>query len=111
MKLLLIEDDKRECEKFKNIVDKRDDIEFVGITNSSEEGLKILKNNRIDAIILDLELNAGKGSGFEFLQNIKKLQFDIYPKIVVTTNVYSDSVYDYLHDNKVDFIFYKKHLR
>lgn len=108
MKLLLIEDDKRECEKFKNIVDKRDDIEFVGITNSSEEGLKILKNNRIDAIILDLELNAGKGSGFELLQNIKKLQFDIYPKIVVTTNVYSDSVYDYLHDNKVDFIFYKK---
>ena len=73
MKLLLIEDDKRECEKFKNIVDKRDDIEFVGITNSSEEGLKILKNNRIDAIILDLELNAGKGSGFELLQNIKKL--------------------------------------
>ena len=45
MKLLLIEDDKRECEKFKNIVDKRYDIEFVGITNSSEEGLKILKNN------------------------------------------------------------------
>lgn len=29
------------------------------------------------------------------------------PKIVVTTNIYSDSVYNFLHKNKVDFIFYK----
>ena len=108
MKLLLIEDDNKECEKFRKIVEKRQDIEFVGITNSAIEGLKLLKENIPDGVILDLELNAGQGSGFEFLQKLNELKLSTRPKIVVTTNVYSDSVYDYLHENKVDFIFYKK---
>lgn len=108
MKLLLIEDDNKECEKFRKIAEKRENIEFIGITNSATEGLKMLKNNVPDGIILDLELNAGQGSGFEFLQKLKELKLKAIPKIVVTTNVYSDSVYDYLHENKVDFIFYKK---
>ena len=108
MKLLLIEDDSKECEKFRKIAEKRQDIEFAGITNSAIEGLKLLKENMPDGVILDLELNAGQGSGFEFLQKLKELKLSTRPKIVVTTNVYSDSVYDYLHENKVDFIFYKK---
>lgn len=108
MKLLLIEDDKKECDKFKNIADKRKDVEFIEITNSAYNGLKLVERKNLDGIILDLELNAGEGSGFEFLQQIRKMQLDKIPKIVVTTNVYSDSVYDYLHENKVDFIFYKK---
>lgn len=108
MKLLLIEDDKNECNKYKELSKIRDDIEFVGITNSATEGLKYVKRFMPDGIILDLELNGGEGSGFEFLQELRKLKLSIYPKVVVTTNVYSDSVYDYLHKNKVDFIFYKK---
>lgn len=108
MKLLLIEDDQNECEKFRKIAEKRSDIELIGITNSSEKGIEIAKQNIPDGIILDLELNEGKGSGFEFLQKLKSTKFSTRPKIVVTTNVCSDSVYDYLHENKVDFIFYKK---
>lgn len=108
MKLLLIEDDNKECEKFRKISEKRQDIEIIGITNSATEGLELLKKNMPEGIILDLELNAGQGSGFEFLQKLRELKLSARPKIVVTTNVYSDSVYDYLHENKVDFIFYKK---
>lgn len=108
MKLLLIEDDKRECEKFRKIAERRTEIEFVGITNSAREGLELVKKNMLEGIILDLELNEGQGSGFEFLQKLKELKLSHLPKIVVTTNVYSNSVYDYLHENKVDFIFYKK---
>lgn len=108
MKLLLIEDDKNECDKFKEAANKRNDVEFVGITNSAEEGIKLIKSNIPDGIILDLELNEGKGNGFDFLKDIRKLKLKKFPKIVVNTNVRSDSVYDYLHENKVDFIFYKK---
>lgn len=110
MKLLLIEDDTKACENFRKIAKSRNDIEFIGITDSDIEGIKYVKENVPDAIILDLELNSGtgNGSGFEFLKEIKKLNLQVTPKIVVTTNVYSDSVYDYLHSNKVDFIFYKK---
>ena len=108
MKLLLIEDDKNECDKFIEAANKRNDVEFVGITNSAEEGIKLIKSNTVDGIILDLELNEGKGNGFNFLKDIRKLKLKKFPKIVVNTNVRSDSVYDYLHENKVDFIFYKK---
>ena len=110
MKLLLIEDDVKACENFRKIEKSRDDIEFVGITDSDIEGIKFVKECMPDAIILDLELNSGtgNGSGFEFLKELRKLNLQMNPKIVVTTNVYSDSVYDYLHANKVDFIFYKK---
>ena len=41
------------------------------------------------------------------IENLKKQKLDKYPKIVVTTNIYSDSVYNFLHKNKIDFIFYK----
>lgn len=108
MKLILIEDEKSEQEKFRRLAERISNVTFVKITNSTEEGIKCLKENSIDGIILDLELNSGTGSGFEFLEKLKTLKLSKYPKIVVTTNVYSDSVYDYLHENKVDFIFYKK---
>lgn len=108
MKLLLIEDDKNECNKFVEFANKSDEIEFVAITNSAEEGLKLYKRHSPEGIILDLELNEGQGSGFDFLKGLQNLKLERKPKIVVTTNVFSDSVYDYLHESKVDFIFYKK---
>ena len=108
MKLILIEDEKKEQDKFKKLAEKMNDVTFVKITNSTEEGIKCLKENDIDGVILDLELNSGTGNGFEFLEKLKIMKLSKIPKIIVTTNVYSDSVYDYLHQNKVDFIFYKK---
>lgn len=104
MKLMLIEDEKKEQDKFKKLAEKMNDVTFVKITNSTEEGIKCLKENDIDGVILDLELNSGIGNGFEFLEKLKITKLSKIPKIVVTTNVYSDSVYDYLHQNKVDFI-------
>ena len=108
MKLILIEDDLNECNKFKEAANRLEGIEFVSITNSATKALQDVKRFIPEGIILDLELNRGEGSGFEFLSELKNLKLSINPKIIVTTNVYSDSVYDYLHENNVDFIFYKK---
>ncbi len=110
MKLLLIEDDSKECDIFRNISRKRNDIKFIGITDSDIEALKILKDTLPEGIILDLELNkgSGNGNGFLFLDEIRKLRLKTMPKIIVTTNVYSDCVYEYLHNNGIDLIFYKK---
>lgn len=107
IKVVLIEDDDFECEKYKIALENRKDIKLIGITNSSKEGLKYVKNYKPDGVILDLELNNGEGSGFDFISGIKKLNIDKMPKIVVTTNIFSDSVYNFLHMNKIDFIFYK----
>lgn len=108
MKLLLIEDDINTCEIFKKIERARKEIEFIKITNSETEGLKCVKQNAPEGIILDLELTNGEGSGFGFIKELRKLKLKTIPKIIVTTNICTDSVYDYLHANKVDFIFYKK---
>ncbi len=107
MKLLLLEDDKLECKKFKDVATSKSEVEFVTITNSTKEAIQSVRRYMPEGIILDLELNNGSGSGFEFLQELRKMKLSVIPKIVVTTNVCSDSVYEYLHKNKVDFIFYK----
>lgn len=110
MTLILIEDSIEECNAFKKYAKSRKDIYFVGITDSDIEALEILKEYKPEGIILDLELNKGRGNttGFNFLNNVKKMNLKTMPKIIVTTNVYSESVYDYLHENGVDLVLYKK---
>lgn len=108
MTLILIEDDVKECKLFEDYVKTRKDVKFIGITDSDIEGIEYAKNNTPEGIILDLELHKGKGSGLNFLMKIKELELSYKPKIVVTTNVFSDSVYNYVHENGADIIFYKK---
>lgn len=105
--IILVEDDISECTIYKNIAKVRDDIKFVSITNSSIKAIDDVNKYRPDAVILDLELNDGEGSGFDFISKIKELKLETLPKIVVTTNVHSDSVYDFCHRNNIDFVFYK----
>ena len=106
MKILLIEDDTAECEIYIDIAKRRKDIEFISITNSSIKAIDDYKCYKPEAIILDLELNDGEGSGFDFLENLNKLNIKKLPKMVVTTNVQSDIVYDFCHKNNIDFVFY-----
>ena len=94
MKLLLVEDDVNTCEIFKKIERAKSEIKFIAITNSEVEALNCVKNNMPDGIILDLELTNGKGSGFGFLKELRKIKLKILPKIIVTTNICTDSVYD-----------------
>ncbi len=108
MKLLLIEDDVKECNIYNEMAKLRTDIELVAVTNSDIEAIKYVKKYLPEGIILDLELTKGHGTGFDFLKDLKLLKLNNVPKIIVTTNVCSDSVYEYLHENGVDFIFYKK---
>lgn len=107
MKVLLVEDDEKECAIYKKIIETKNNISLIASTNSSSDAIKYVSNHKPDGVILDLELNNGEGSGLEFIQNIQNLRLDKIPKIIVTTNILSDSVYNFLHKNKVDFIFYK----
>ena len=106
--ILLVEDDLNECGIYKNITKNRDDVKIVAITNSSTKALEEYEIHKPDAVILDLELTDGEGSGFEFIEAMKDIPKDRAPKIIVTTNVHSNTVYDYCHSNNIDFVFYKK---
>lgn len=108
MRLLLIEDDELECNAFKKYVNEIDKACFVGITNSSNEALEYVKNYIPEGIILDIELHNGQGSGIEFLEKVKEYITEFKPIIVVTTNSSSPILYNKLHNEGVDLIFYKQ---
>ena len=112
MKLLIIEDDVNDCTNFIECAKNRKDIKFVGITNSDIEGMNIVKHTYPEGIILDLELNnskTGHADSLEFLANLKKLNLNYHPIIIITTHVNSRRTYDILHRNGADLILYKDH--
>lgn len=112
MKILIIEDDVTDCNKFIECVKSRNDIEIVAITDSDIEGLKYVKLKRPEGIVLDLELNnssSGNTDSLDFLSNLKKLKLNYEPIVIVTTHVNSKRTYDILHRNGVDLIQYKDH--
>ena len=108
MSLLIIEDDELECNKFKSYIESIENVKLIGVTNSSETGIEYFKTYTPEAIILDIELHEGQGSGIEFIEKLKEYTSDFRPIVVVTTNASSSLLYDKLHDEGVDLIFYKK---
>ena len=114
MKILIIEDDRNDCNNFINSVKNRDDVEIIGITDSDIEGLKYAKLKKPEGIILDLELNnsiSGNTDSLEFLSELKKLNLDYEPIVIVTTHINSKRIYDIVHKNGADIILYKNHPR
>lgn len=109
MKIVLIEDDVSACRDFMDYANTRTDIVFVGITGRADEGMRLAKMKMPEAIILDLELSYGKGSGFDFLDDFYKTEFAIRPIIVITTRNRNDVVHTLLHTKYgIDCLFYKK---
>jgi len=108
MSLLLVEDDHAECARFKDCENNRGDIVFTGITGSSFEGIKYVKNHLPEGVILDMELHGGEGSGIQFLADIKQEKLGFRPLIVVVTNSSSNIVYNHVHENGADLVFYKR---
>ena len=112
MKILIVEDDINDCNNFINCIKKRDDFELVGVTDSDIDALKYVKSKHPEGIVLDLELNnskSGNTDSLEFLSNLKKLNLNYEPIVIVTTHVYSKRTYEILHREGVDLILYKDH--
>ena len=112
MKILIIEDDINDCNKFMECIKNRKDIELVAITDSDIDALRYVKTKRPEGIALDLELNnskSGNTDSFEFLSNLKKLKLEEEPIVIVTTHVNSKRTYELLHRMGVELIFYKDH--
>lgn len=112
MKLLIVEDDIDDCNRFVECVKTRKDIEIVAITDSDEDALRYVKIKHPEGIILDLELNnshSGSTDTLDFLGRLKDLRLNFEPIIIVTTHINSKRTYDILHKSGVDLILYKDH--
>lgn len=106
--IMILDDDSKICNDFESYIKTREDVKLVGKTNSSSEAIKLVKNLKPEAVIVDLELHNGYGSGFEFLMGLRNLNLSFSPLVVVNTNVKSPSIYENIHNGFADLIFYKK---
>ena len=112
MKILIIEDDVNDCNNFAKSIKNRKDIELVAITDSDIEGLKYVKLKRPEGIVLDIELNNstnGNTDSLGFLSELKKLNLNYKPIIIVTTHVNSKRTYEIFHREGAEIILYKDH--
>ncbi|MCL2859615.1 MAG: response regulator [Oscillospiraceae bacterium] len=107
MSFILIEDNEEECLSYQNYFLTRDDIRLVATANSSEKGIEYVQTYIPDAIILDIELNIGRGSGIQFLNTLKNIKFDTLPLIAVITHIFDPETYNYAHMNGANFVIYK----
>jgi len=105
--VLLVEDDQEECMKFIKLIDSTDDVSLVGVTNNDTKALEYVKDRLPDAVILDLELHKGKGTGIAFLEELKKMQLMSPPYILVTTHNISRITHERVRQEGADFIMVK----
>jgi len=84
-----------------------EDIRLVGVTNNDTKALEYVKDHLPDAVILDLELHKGKGTGISFLEELKKMQIKSPPFILVTTHNISRMTHERVRDEGADFIMVK----
>ena len=108
MSIIIIEDSSKECEEFKRCIDARADIQLVGVTASSKEGIELVKTYLPEGIILDIELKYGFGSGTRFLRELKELDIAFRPAIIVTTNTVDEILHDKIRSDGVSLVLYKK---
>ena len=106
IKILLIEDDIEKRLEFKSQLPFYPAYEICGETGSEKEGLLLINN--ADIVILDLELK--EGNGISFAEKMRKLPI-LQPFVIVTTNICSESIHQYLRNElKIDFIYQKTNI-
>jgi len=107
MRLLLIEDEVDDCLRFSDCAKNRADIVFVGMTDSAEEGINLVKSRLPEGVILDLQLAKGSGSGLQFLELLSEVDLTLRPIVAITTSNQSEVVHKRVEELGADWFFTK----
>jgi len=107
MRLLLIEDELSICLKFSDCAKRRTDIIFIGMTDSCDEGVKLVKSGLPEGVIVDLHLIKGTGSGLQFLEVMQETDLTFQPLVAVTTSNQSEVVHRRIEELGADWFFSK----
>lgn len=107
MTVLIVEDDPQACDKFLCYVKDYADITIVDICDNSDAAIAGIVRYSPDAVILDLELNQGGGTGIDVLCGLKQLHHTRKPYILVTTQNTSEVTHHIARQKGADFIITK----
>lgn len=107
LSIVLVEDDPDECKDLIDYIESLGNISLLGVTNSSTEAIKYIKDYLPDVIILDLELQRGSGNGLNVLMGLRQLNLNTKPYVLVTTNNSSQITHESARQLGADFIMTK----
>lgn len=105
--LLVIEDDEATCLAYEEYCRNREDVFLIGTSAHAGEAIEMTGEFRPNAVVLDLELTYGSGSGLDYLMALDKLQTDAAPYVLVVTNNISQTTYAAVRHMGADFIIAK----
>lgn len=108
MELLLVEDDPQDCRDMElAIADYVDDFYLLDTTASAKEAVDMIVQKKPDAVLLDLELTLGSGSGLDVLLQVQQRQLSRPPYILVVTNNISQLTHKIARQFGADYIMTK----
>ena len=105
--VMIVEDDPSVCRSFAKCFEKTDGITLVKTTASVPDALLYIREQRPDAVILDLELHSGVGNGISFLTSLRQMPASLRPYVLVNTNNSSQTTYDIVRALGAGFVMYK----
>lgn len=87
LNVLIVEDDENDRKALVAEVNANaDKLCLAGVSKSSNDALAFIRNQKPDAVILDLELQEGSGDGMDLLDKLRSTVLSRKPYIVVNTN-------------------------
>lgn len=85
LSVLIIEDDALVCQAYREYADRLDDVSLIGSTGDAARALEMIQDHLPQAIILDLELQKGSGSGLDVLRGMQDMELGVKPFVLVVT--------------------------
>jgi len=107
MQILLVEDDVKHCDDFKDFVSSLTYPHSLHISNGESDGLKRVQQFLYDVLILDLELHKSDGDGLDFLKKLRQLNAPEPPYIIIVTNNNSPKTRETARELGADYIIWK----
>lgn len=107
LNIIVIDGDINTSIHYREYINTTKELYLIAVTNNSYQALDLVEKYIPDVIVLDLELNQGKGNGLSFLMKLNTLPLPFKPFILVTTNNSSTVTYDCARQYGADFIMSK----
>ena len=109
IRILLVEDDAQTCIAYRQMLKKSNRLQLVHMTDSEEDAFNYATRQEVDAMILDLALQAGDGLSLMFrLQEYYK-ENEKKPMILVVTNNASQVTWAMAKAHGADYVIPKLH--
>ncbi len=108
LSVLIIEDDPNTCSSFIQHANSMDNIHIIDIVDDATIAINLIKFHHPDAIILDLELHLGGGTGLDILKALNTFSLPYRPYVLITTNNSSITTHNYARKLGADFILTKQ---